>query len=175
MSTEAITSEIKLNGIETTCGVAEIKHLSKYYLYYREQAPIQGSIPSTTSTYNTRIAMWKGRKYTKRGGRDGPIGILKNNEQLWMLNYYLPGRESLSSGCGRRLMFRRSWVRIPAPYFFTLIFVKLYWCLFEKDQKNEKEAGDGPFKNNYILSVRTIKWVFYISSWSNRQLTSYQK
>ena len=46
MSTEAITSEIKLNGIETTCGVAEIKHLSKYYLYYREQAPIQGSIPT---------------------------------------------------------------------------------------------------------------------------------
>ena len=46
---------------------------------------------------------------------------------------------------GGRLMFRRSWVRIPAPYtgstFFTFIC-----CLFQTTKINEKDAGDGLLK-----------------------------
>ena len=50
------------------------------------------------------------------------------------------GWEPWSSGYGRRLMFRRSWVRIPAAYtgwswhFFTLICCKKFYCVFEKTE-----------------------------------------
>ena len=49
---------------------------------------------------------------------------------------------------GTLVMFRRSWVRIPAPYtgwaFFTFIFCKnvLFVCT---DKNKRKEAGVSPF------------------------------
>ena len=52
-----------------------------------------------------------------------------------------------SSGYGRRLMFRRSWVQIPATYtgwtFSHMFVVKI--VMFQKTKINEKEAGNGPF------------------------------
>ena len=67
------------------------------------------------------------------------------------------GQEPWSSGYGKRLTFRRSWVRIPALYtgwtFFTYICCKNCndACL-ERPKINEKEAGVGPFfyKNKQI-------------------------
>ena len=64
---------------------------------------------------------------------------------LWTL-----GREPWSSGYGRRLMFRRSWVRIPALYtgwtwvFFTLICCKKIYCLFEKTENKRKRGRSWP-------------------------------
>ena len=59
------------------------------------------------------------------------------------------GWEAWSSGLGRRLVFRRLWVRILAPdtgwTFFALV------C---QDKINEKEVRVGPFKN--IILQRTI-------------------
>ena len=62
------------------------------------------------------------------------------------------GWEPRSSGYGRRLVFQRSWVRIPAPYtgwiFFTFICCKkCNICL-----KRRKQAGSGYWKN-YLLLV----------------------
>ena len=51
------------------------------------------------------------------------------------------GREPWSIGYGRRLMFQRSWVQIPAPFdghFFTLICCKI--CNDLKDWKNDKRG-----------------------------------
>ena len=57
------------------------------------------------------------------------------------------GREPWSSGKGKRLTFRRSWVRIPAPYtgwtFFT--YCKNCNVCLKRPKINEKEAGVGPF------------------------------
>ena len=49
---------------------------------------------------------------------------------------------------GARLMFRRSWVRLPAPYtgrtYFSQMFVaKLF--VRNDEKKGRKEAGDGSF------------------------------
>ena len=60
------------------------------------------------------------------------------------------GREPWSSGYGKRLTFRRLWVRIPAPYtgwtFFTYICCKGCNDVCLRGPKiNEKEAGVGPF------------------------------
>ena len=53
-------------------------------------------------------------------------------------------------------MFQKSSVRIPAPYtgwrFSHLLVVK---ALFEKMKRNEKEAGDGPFKKLKCLYLRS--------------------
>ena len=62
----------------------------------------------------------------------------------------LTRREPWSSCYGRRLTFKRSWVRIPAPDtrcpFFTFICCKYcIICLFEKTENKRKEAGNGPF------------------------------
>ena len=58
------------------------------------------------------------------------------------------GREPWSSGYGKRLTFRRSWVRIPAPYtgwtFFTYICCKNCNVCLKRLKINEKEAGIGP-------------------------------
>ena len=55
-----------------------------------------------------------------------------------------------SSGYGRRLMFQRSWVQIPAPYtgwtFFTFICCKNCIVCLKRPKINEKEAGVGPLK-----------------------------
>ena len=62
------------------------------------------------------------------------------------------GREPWSSGNGRWLMVKRSWVQILAPYtgwnwnFLTVICCKNCKDVCLKSQKiNEKEAGVGPF------------------------------
>ena len=60
---------------------------------------------------------------------------------------------SLISGYGRRLLFRRSRIWIPAPYtgwtFFTYICCKLW--MFEKTIINEKEGRDAHFKKNKLV------------------------
>ena len=55
--------------------------------------------------------------------------------------------EPWSSGYGWRLMFKRSWVRIPAPY--------TGWTFF----LNEKEAGVGPFKKQWVNNARSQRLV----------------
>ena len=51
-----------------------------------------------------------------------------------------------SSGYGRRLMFVRSWVWIPAPYTgYSWHFSHCIVCLLEKTENKQKEAGFGPF------------------------------
>ena len=62
------------------------------------------------------------------------------------------GDDSCSKGC----VFE-SRLHILDGHFFTLICCKKYCvvCLFEKDQKNEKEAGVGPFKK-YIIGKKKI-------------------
>ena len=73
-------------------------------------------------------------------------------------NVNLHGREPWSSGYGRRLTYRRSWVRIPVPYtgwtwyFFTLICCKNCIVCLKRPKINEKEAGIGPFflKKTYV-------------------------
>ena len=56
---------------------------------------------------------------------------------------------------GWRLMFERSCVRIRAPYtgwiFLTLICCKNCIVCLKKTKKNEKEAGDGPFKKYFLI------------------------
>ena len=53
-------------------------------------------------------------------------------------------REPWSSGYGLQLMFKRSWVRIPAPYtgwtFFTLIRCKNCIFCLKHSKINEKEV-----------------------------------
>ena len=66
------------------------------------------------------------------------------------INFSLPvGREPWSSGYGRRLMFQRLWVRIPALYtgwtFFRICICCKICYVFDKTKINEKEAGVGPF------------------------------
>ena len=68
-----------------------------------------------------------------------------------ILIYLLYKKKSWSSGYGRRLMFQRSWVRIPAPdtgwtwHFFTLICCKNCIVCLKRPKINEKEAEVGPF------------------------------
>ena len=67
-------------------------------------------------------------------------------------------------------MFRRSWVRIPAPYtgwtFFTFICCRK--CIVEKTKLNEKEAGDvySSQKINFAVMVPeafvTVPVSFYL-------------
>ena len=56
-------------------------------------------------------------------------------------------RESWSSGYGRRFMYRRLWVRIPALHtgwtFSHLFGVKIVMFLCRKDGNKQKEAGNG--------------------------------
>ena len=66
--------------------------------------------------------------------------------------YFKFGRHPWSSGYGRRLVFRRSWVWIAAPYtrwtFTTFICCKN--CLFERTKINEKEAAVAHLKKQYL-------------------------
>ena len=57
-------------------------------------------------------------------------------------------------------MFKRSWVRIPAPYtgwtcFHIYLLQKMY-CLFEKSEINEKEAGVDLIKKHYTSIYFTV-------------------
>ena len=73
------------------------------------------------------------------------------------------GRELWSSGYGRRLMFQRLWVRIPAPYtvwtFFTYLFVEKFVICVWKDENKWKRGRDWPIleqsNSNVIFS---FKW-----------------
>ena len=62
-----------------------------------------------------------------------------------LINKFERGWEPWSSGYGRLLMYKRSWVRIPKPYtgwslhFFTLICCKIVF-LFEKTKKKRKRG-----------------------------------
>ena len=75
------------------------------------------------------------------------------------LQYFLFGRVPWSSGYGRRLMFQRPWVWIPAPdtgwtwHFSHSFVVKIVLFVWKRPKINEKEAGDGPFffKKKYFL------------------------
>ena len=66
---------------------------------------------------------------------------------------------------GRRLMLRRSWVQIPAPYtgwtFFTFIghfFVVKNCNAFLKIKKiNQKEAGYGPFEKTLLAPYSILR------------------
>ena len=70
--------------------------------------------------------------------------------------YGLQTLQPWPSGYGRRLMFRRLWVRIPALYtgwtFFTFICCKNCNCLLENTKMNEKEAGNCRFLKRLYLS-----------------------
>ena len=67
------------------------------------------------------------------------------------------GRTPWSSGYGRRLMSRRSWVRIPAPYtgwtFFSYILYKNCNVCLKKMKINEKEVRIGPFKKKFYDDI----------------------
>ena len=60
-------------------------------------------------------------------------------------------------GYGRRIVFRRSWVRIPAPFtgwiFFT--YQKLQ-CLFENTKINKKRPGLAHFYKNKYFSQKQL-------------------
>ena len=55
------------------------------------------------------------------------------------------GRPGLGSGYGRRLMFRRLWVQILAPYtgwtFFTFICCKIELCVGKDENKFKRGLG----------------------------------
>ena len=79
-------------------------------------------------------------------------------------------REPLSSGYGRRLMFQRSWVWIPAPYtgwtFFTFICCKNCNVYLKKTKINEKWAGDDPLKKRagnvlYLIQILVCVLCFF--------------
>ena len=79
----------------------------------------------------------------------------------------LLGWEPWSCGYGRRLMFQRSWIRIPGPYttgwiFFLHLFVVKIVKYVWKTKINKKEAGVGPFSRNlfvaYPLVEISIRW-----------------
>ena len=71
-----------------------------------------------------------------------------------------------SSSYGRRLMFRRLWVQIPASwmnFFHIYLLYKLCWCLFEKTQIKWKRGRGWPifFKKVFeSIHWRKIFWLF---------------
>ena len=99
--------------------------------------PVYGAAASRTSPWESNpCTRWRARNSIWEKMVDC------REEEIW--RKYLPlGREPWSSGYGRRLMFWRSWVQIPAPYagwtFFTFLCCKNCNCF--KRLKNEKEAG----------------------------------
>ena len=78
-------------------------------------------------------------------------------ENVFAVKYMQSGREPQSSGYSRRLMLRRSWVQIPAPYghFFTYICCKICndICLIKTKNKRVKRQGLALFKK-YMQTVR---------------------
>ena len=117
------------------------------------------------------------RKWWARGWRRG----LRNKVLMITLDiqfssksiqtYYLVKlleQESWSSGYGRRLMFQRSWVQIPALYtgwkwhFSHLFVVKIVKCVWKDDNKWKRGRG-WPIKRWSILEdlvVGTIHQYF---------------
>ena len=64
------------------------------------------------------------------------------------------GREPWSRGYGRRLMFRRLWVRIPSMYNGCA------W--FEKTKINENEAGDKPIWKKRFWRHQLLSQMFFV-------------
>ena len=93
------------------------------------------------------------------------MGCLKINERSGLFENVKLFSQSFGAiggspgGYERRLMFKRSWVRIPASYtgwtwhFFTLICCKKVVCL-KRLKINGKEAGVGPFFKWSIVGQR---------------------
>ena len=64
------------------------------------------------------------------------------------------GREPWFSGYGRRLMFQRLWVQIPAPYIFVVQILMFVW---KDENKNEKQTEDDPFKKKFKVAVSVCR------------------
>ena len=69
------------------------------------------------------------------------------------------GRKPCSSGYGRRLMFRRSWVWIPAPdgHFSHLFVVKIVIFVWKDEKIKKRDRGWPIFKNNSRFISRSIR------------------
>ena len=75
---------------------------------------------------------------------------------LNILNFHTKGQEPWSSGYGRRLMFQRLWVQIPAPYtgwtfFYLPICCKNYYVCLKRRKQMKKRPGLAHFfkKNSF--------------------------
>ena len=66
-------------------------------------------------------------------------------------SYY--GREPWSTSYGRRLVFQKLWVQIPAHYagwtFSHFVVVVRIGMFVWKDKNKQKETEDGPFKKQF--------------------------
>ena len=74
------------------------------------------------------------------------------------LNSWRKGREPWYSGYGRRLMFQRSWVRIPAPHTrwtFSHLFVVKVLMFVWKDKNKWK---------------RSREWTIFINIWTTSRI-----
>ena len=101
------------------------------------------------------------------------LQINKGNVPCNLLRHWsreVLGRDPWSCGYGRRLMFWRSWVQIPAPYtgwtlhFFTLTCCKNCIACLKRLKINEKEAGIlSIFLKNYgsTYAVSVVVWGCY--------------
>ena len=82
-----------------------------------------GRMESTVKSSELDCVIFATRKRVRNRNNVFASGRLKKNK----------GREPWSSGYGRRFMFHRLWVRIPAPYtewiFSHLFAAKLVLCL----------------------------------------------
>ena len=88
-------------------------------------------------------------------------------ESDWVAKSSLFGRETWSSGYGRRLMFWRSWVQIPALYTgWTFILCKFCndVCLKRPKINDKRGRGWSIFKKvNFHLEFQTLpRQVLYI-------------
>ena len=91
-----------------------------------------------------------------------------NNVSAWTntAKHSYPRREPWSSGYGRRLMFRRLWVRIPSLYTGWTFFI-FTCCKNCNVYKNEKEAGDALLKKVLTQNCR-----LRINFWNNIDMRS---
>ena len=75
------------------------------------------------------------------------------------------GREPWSSGYGWWLMFKRSWVWIPAPYtgwkFFTLICCKNWIVCLKRPKINKKRPG-------LACLICLSSWCAQLTEWANK-------
>ena len=80
------------------------------------------------------------------------------------------GREPWSSGLGRRLMFQRFWVRIPAPYtgwiFFTYLFATKI-VTFVWKYKNVWKRDREKYFRTWLESAESL-WLFIF--WKQRSV-----
>ena len=94
------------------------------------------------------------------------VGFLYWNRQK---NTLTSGREPWPGSYGKRLLFKRSWVRILALdigwTFFTLICCKSLQCFFGKAENKRKRGRERPIKKPFVLiSSSSSSWrspIFY--------------